>query len=297
MPKPLYETIAYPDRSFPYIMYTHSLYTSIPEGRGFNDLHWHEELQITLVTKGTLVIQVNGIDHELKTGQAILINKGILHVTTQLSHVGEYVSFNFPEKLLAFHADSTMEEKYVLPYTRSSFVSIVIAGNAEWEKQVLNMLWSMQRVFNMKKRWGWEYEISIKTVQLWFILISNLSLPKEEAPKHAKQQQERLQLMLSFIHQNYSSPITLREIADTAHLSISECTRSFKKTVRMTPYEYLIKYRIRRSCELLVSTDDTITDISGKVGFNHVNHFIQSFKKDQGQTPRSFREFRSGMKK
>lgn len=297
MPKPLHETIAYPDRSFPYIMYTHTLYTSVPEGRGFNDLHWHEELQITLVTKGTLVIQVNGSDHELKTGQAILINKGILHVTTQLSHDGEYVSFNFPEKLLAFHTDSTMEEKYVLPYTRSSFVSLVIAGNAEWEKQVLNMLWNMQRVFNSSKSWGWEYEISIKTVQLWFILISNLSLPQEEVPKHAKRQQERLQLMLSFIHQNYSSPITLREIADTAHLSISECTRSFKKTIHMTPYEYLIKYRIKKSCELLVSSEDTITEIAHKVGFNHVNHFIQSFKKDQGKTPKSFREFRSGLAK
>ncbi|OME92272.1 MULTISPECIES: AraC family transcriptional regulator [Paenibacillus] len=297
MPKPLYETIAYPDRSFPYIMYTHTLFTSVPEGRGFNDLHWHEELQITLVTKGTLVIQVNGIDHELKTGQAILINKGILHVTTQLSHDGEYVSFNFPEKLLAFHTDSTMEEKYVLPYTRSSFVSIVITEIAEWEKRVLDMLWNMQRVFNGSKSWGWEYEISIKTVQLWFILISNLSLPQEEAPKHAKRQQERLQLMLSFIHQNYSNPITLREISDTAHLSISECTRSFKKTVHMTPYEYLIKYRIKKSCELLVSSEDTITEIARKVGFNHVNHFIQSFKKDQGKTPKGFREFRSGLAK
>ncbi|CAM3280746.1 MULTISPECIES: AraC family transcriptional regulator [Paenibacillus] len=297
MAKSLRETIAYPNLSFPYIMYTHTLYKSTPEGRGFNDLHWHEELQITLVTKGTLVIQVNGIDHQLKTGQAILINKGILHVTTQLSHDGEYVSFNFPEKLLAFHADSTMEENYVLPYTRSSFVSFVIAGNADWEKQVLDMLWDMRKVFNTKKGWGWEYEISIKTTQLWFILISNLSLPQEETPKHAKRQQERLQLMLSFIHQNYSTPITLQEIADAAHLSISECTRNFKKTVRMTPYEYLIKYRIKISCELLVSTDDTVTEIAYKVGFNHVNHFIQSFKKDRGKTPKGFRKFRSGMEK
>lgn len=91
-------------------MYTHTLHKSIPEGRGFNDLHWHEDLQITLVTKGKLSIQVNGMDHELKTGQAILINKGVLHVATQLTHDGQYVSFNFPEKLLAFHADSAMEK-------------------------------------------------------------------------------------------------------------------------------------------------------------------------------------------
>lgn len=293
MNKPLHETILYPDLSFPYIMYTHTLHTSIPKGRGFNDLHWHDELQITLVTKGNLIIQVNGIDHELENGQAILINKGILHVTTKMAHDGEYVSFNFPEKLLGFYTDSAMEENYVLPYTNSSFVSLVINGSVDWEKKVLEMLWELRNKFNMKKNWGWQYEISIKTVQLWFVLISNLSLSTEEMPKHEKQQQERLQLMLSFIHQNYSSPITLQEIADAAHLSISESTRSFKKTIHTTPYDYLIKYRIKKSSELLTSTDYTITEIARRVGFNHVNHFIQSFKKYHGKTPKDHRNYRN----
>lgn len=296
MAKPLHETILYPDDSFPYIMYTHTLHKSIPEGRGFNDLHWHEDLQITLVTKGKLSIQVNGMDHELETGQAILINKGVLHVATQLTHDGQYVSFNFPEKLLAFHADSAMEKNYVLPFTHSSFVSLVITGDAEWEKQVLDLLWEMRKKFNIKKSWGWEYEISIQTVQLWYILISNMSVSPVEAPKHVKRQQERLQFMLSFIHQNYSFPVTLQEIADVAHLSISECTRCFKKTVHMTPYEYLIKYRIKKSSELLISTDDTITEIARRVGFNHVNHFIQSFKKYYERTPKDFRKHRAEMK-
>ena len=79
----------------------------------------------------------------------------------------------------------------------------MIKGDAEWEKQVLKMLWEMRKKFNINKSWGWEYEISIQTVQLWFVLISNLSVSPEEAPKHVKRQQERLQFMLSFIHQNY----------------------------------------------------------------------------------------------
>jgi len=294
MAKPLHETISFPDLSFPCILYTHTLDKSIPEGRGFNDLHWHEELQITWVTRGSLVIQVNGIDHKLEQGQAILINRGMLHIATQLTRGGEYLSFNFPEKLLAFHSDSTMEANYVLPYTRSSLVAFFIKGEAEWEKRVLDMLQDMRKMFDSAKSWGWEYEVSIKTAQLWFLLISNLTLSPEETPKHEKRQQERLQLMLSFIHQHYASPITLQEIADAAHLSISECTRSFKKTIRTTPYDYLIKYRIKKGIELLTSTDRTITEIAGKTGFNHVNHFVQSFKKIQGRTPKEYRRFRHG---
>ncbi|TKH44620.1 AraC family transcriptional regulator [Paenibacillus terrae] len=293
MSKQLHETIFYPDASFPYIMYTANALKIIPEGRGFNDLHWHEELQITLVTKGKLTIQVNGIDHELEAGQAILINKGVLHVTTHLTHNGQYVSFNFPEKLLAFYADSAMGKNYVLPFTNSLLLSLVIKGDAEWQTKVLEMLWDMKKRFDTKKSWGWEYEVSIKTVQLWFTLISNISLSSEEAPKYLKLQQERLQLMLSFIHQNYPKNISLQEIADTAHLSVSECTRSFKRTIHMTPYDYLIKYRIKKGNELLISTDYTITEIARRVGFNHVNHFIQSFKKHHHITPKNFRKFRN----
>ncbi len=58
-----------------------------------------------------------------------------------------------------------------------------------------------------------------------------------------------------------------------------------------TPYNYLIEYRIKRSIELLNTTGLSVTDIAVNVGFNHVNHFIQSFKKSQGMTPK---EFKSG---
>ncbi|MEV5026755.1 AraC family transcriptional regulator [Paenibacillus sp. LPE1-1-1.1] len=293
MKKQLYEAIQYPDEAFPYIMYTHTIHSSVPEGRGFNDLHWHEELQITLVTKGKLTIQINGIDYDLETGQAIFINKSVLHIVTHLNHDGEYVSFNFPEKLLAFYSDSAMERSYVLPFTNSYLLSLEIKGDEEWQNQILQLLWYMKKEFEMKETWGWQYEVSIKTVQLWLILISNIRLSSEESSKHNRLQQERLQLMLSFIHQNYTDNITLKEIADVAHLSVSECTRSFKKSIHMTPYYYLVKYRIKRSCELLEKTEYTITEIARRVGFNHVNHFIQSFKKHRDITPKEFRKIRN----
>ncbi|MEK3737219.1 MULTISPECIES: AraC family transcriptional regulator [Paenibacillus] len=293
MKKQLHEAIQFPDDSFPYILYTHTNYESIPNGRGVNDLHWHQELQITLVTKGKLTIQVNGINYDLETGQAIFINKSVLHIVTYLSQEGEYVSFNFPEKLLAFYSDSAMEKKYVLPYTNSFLLSLEIKGDKDWHNQILQILWDMKKEFESKKKWGWEYEVSIKTAQLWLILISNFSLSSEESSKYNRLQQERLQLMLSFIHKNYSNNLTLKEIADIAHLSVSECTRGFKKSIHMTPYFYLIKYRINKSCDLLIATDYTITEIAQRVGFNNANHFIQSFKKHLNITPKEFRKIRN----
>lgn len=151
MKKQLHEAIQFPNDAFPYIMYTHTNYESIPNGRGVNDLHWHQELQITLVTKGKLTIQVNGINYDLEAGQAIFINKSVLHIVTYLNQEGEYVSFNFPEKLLAFYSDSAMEKKYVLPYTNSFLLSLEIKGDKDWHNQILQILWAMKKEFESKK--------------------------------------------------------------------------------------------------------------------------------------------------
>jgi len=288
----LHEINHYPDASFPYAMYTITSVKCIPEGRGFNELHWHEELQFTLVTEGKIVMQVNGVTHELEAGHAIFINKGVLHVSEQVTSNSEYVSFNFPAKLLAFYSDSHMERNYVLPYTNSLFLSLIIRPETEWQRTMLGILWSLKDKFSVKRYWGWEYEVSIMTVQLWLNMITNISLGTVESPKHIKQQQERIQLIISYIHQNYANHLSLQEIADAAHLSVSECNRSFKKTLHTTPYDYLIKYRIKKSVELLNATEFTITEIANRVGFNHVNHFIQSFKKHHHKTPKEYRSLK-----
>lgn len=289
MENQLHNMISYPDETFPYIVYNVSAHEITPEGRGFNDLHWHEEIQITLVTKGILTMQVNGIDHVLQKGQAILINKGVLHIATHITANGQYVSFAFPEKHLALYANTAIEQKYVHPYTNSYFLSYVINGELHWQEQILTLLWEMKQKYDLKN-WGWEYEISIKTAQLWLMFISNVSFNTEELPKYNKPQQERLQLMLSFIHRQFPDKITLKDIAAAAHLSVSECTRSFKKTLHITPYDYLINYRIKKGCELLLTTGYSITEISHRVGFNHVNNFIQSFRKHYKLTPKEFRK-------
>lgn len=186
-----------------------------------------------------------------------------------------------------------MENNYVLSFTNSLFLSLVIKPDVKWQLEMIGMLWDIKKMFEQKKSWGWEYKVSMKTVQLWFTMISNITLSSEESPKYFKQQQERIQLMISYIHQNYADSITLPEIAEAAHLSVSECNRSFKKTLHTTPYDYLIKYRIKKSTELLVDTDCTISEIARRVGFNHVNHFIQSFKKHYRKTPKEYRKSKS----
>ena len=53
-----------------------------------------------------------------------------------------------------------------------------------------------------------------------------------------------------------------------------------KKSLKMSPYDYLINYRINESMKLLKNTSFSILDIAENVGFNNVSHYIQIFKKE-----------------
>lgn len=290
--KKLHESNQYPDKLFPFEMYTVTRSKCIPHGRGFNNLHWHEELQFTLVTNGRVTIQINGDDYLLCSGEAIFINKGLLHVTTNISDNGKYVSFNFPEKLLCFFSESRMEYDYVQPYTDIfAFPTTVLSKKVDWQADILHVLWHLKQIHEGAKYFGWEYEVSCMITRIWFMLISHITLQNDSSyNKTLIQQHERIQLLISYIHQNYSSNISLADIAKAANISIAECSRCFRKIVHATPYNYLIEYRIKRSLDLLNTTSLTVTDIAIRVGFNHVNHFIQSFKKSKGVTPNEYRK-------
>ena len=57
--------------------------------------------------------------------------------------------------------------------------------------------------------------------------------------------------MLSFIHQNYYKSISLQDIDESGNMNIAQCYRYFKMIVKMSPYDYLIHYRLLKSIDYL----------------------------------------------
>ena len=69
--KPLHEINYYTDKGFPIEMYTVTQGNIEPSGRGYMDLHWHEELQFTVVISGKLKLRVDGKLYTLDEGDGI----------------------------------------------------------------------------------------------------------------------------------------------------------------------------------------------------------------------------------
>ena len=236
--------------------------------KGYVKLHWHDEIQISIVTKGSIEFIVGEKSYILKSGQGIFINTQRIHMAKS---VGDkdciYHSVIFNPKLLKTFPGSIIEQKYIDP--------VITADN-------LNSI-------DLSKSRGYELEIYINLMRFWLLLVLNENdiFSQKTEPKPINE--ERVKDVLSFIHKNYSNKITLQDIADSVFVSKGECCRFFKKSLKMSPYDYLINYRINESMKLLKNTSFSILDIAENVGFNNVSHYIQIFKKKTGQTPHEYR--------
>lgn len=292
--KQLHERNRYKDAAFPVGMYVVTRDRIVPEGRGYMDLHWHEELQINLVTAGTMQIQVNGVEYTLTRGQGIFINRNFLHITTGLTGDGQYVSFNFPERMLGFFAGSRMEQDDVQPFTsRYAFSAVVLKEEILWQKEALLKLWELRRIF-LEEIWKGqkghaEYHVSLLITGIWYQLITHIEGELRAVTNAGVRKQERIQAMLSYIHKNYMHPIKLSQIASAASVSEGECCRCFQEMVRKSPNQYVVGYRIARAMELLDRTEKSVTEIAAETGFSDTSHFIQYFRRQNGVTPKEYR--------
>jgi AraC-like DNA-binding protein len=95
----------------------------------------------------------------------------------------------------------------------------------------------------------------------------------------------------SFIHENYRNKISLDDLSSIANVSKYHLLRVFKKNMGVSPYEYLINYRINLSKSLLKESGYNVGEASIQVGYNDVNNFIRDFKKYVGTTPLKYKNY------
>jgi AraC-like DNA-binding protein len=88
--------------------------------------------------------------------------------------------------------------------------------------------------------------------------------------------------------------IDLETAAHAAGLSPYHFLRLFAVVLGVTPYQYLVRARLRRAARLLADGDCSITDIAYDVGFADLSNFVRTFHRAAGVSPRKFRQAANG---
>ena len=100
--------------------------------------------------------------------------------------------------------------------------------------------------------------------------------------------EELMDSVLSYIHTNYNSPITLSIISMDLNVEVRNIKTLFNKCLNTSFSEYLQQYRLTMACELLTQTNISVTEICKKCGIDN-SYFSKVFKKYTGLTPKQYR--------
>lgn len=99
----------------------------------------------------------------------------------------------------------------------------------------------------------------------------------------------RIQDIVAFIRHHISQPITIDTLAEVACLSKDHVTRLFKKEMGETPTQYIIRKKIDRAQQLLLTDTSAIKAIAYTLGFEDHSYFIRLFRKQIGMSPQAYR--------
>ena len=253
--------------------------------------HWHPEIEITYVQKGTMCYKVNHMVYHLKEGDIVFNNSGALHSGTMENQEDcAYIPVTFDPRLIYGFFQSTINSKYVDPVIQDSMLPAICIDQSEsWHKPFREYL---LRIIDLdeKKPDFYELDITICLQSIWRLLLEHITY-EPQASRENSLEYDRIKKILSYIEENYQNKITLNDIAGHIHLCESECTRLFKRHMNTTLFAFLQEYRIERSLEFL-QADLPVSAVADKAGFSDPNYYSKVFAKIKGCSPREYRKHR-----
>lgn len=255
--------------------------------------HYHSDLlEIHCILKGTRLTNImtgNRTEHYLLSGgEGIVVfpneahNNGVIQqgfsefYALQVRVSGEHGFLGLDEEYSHLLREQlmNMEHRHVkVPFT---YISLV--------QQAFDLFSSQDP---MQRRIGVQY------LTCFLFQFPRMNPVAEDSSSTVEEQSDsRIWFALKYIEENYREPISLERLAQEAGYSLSYFESKFLKEMGITLKSYVNKYKVEKAKELLVTTDEPITDLAYRMGWSSSNYFCTVFKKYAGVSPLQYRKLR-----
>lgn len=270
---------------FPYLVLEVINGRSYPQSPAFQIMHWHEDLQFVYVLDGSIQLRTLAETVALAAGEGLFVNKRVLHRVEKVAGA-HYKTFRFPDFFLGFYVGSPARQLVDNLLEDERLAVLRFSPQTPWGCEALAALQKLSDLKNSQSAF-YAYEVLLRLAEIWLIICQNSCLPPGGEPDKTNR---RMQRILRYIEQHYTEEITLADLAASASVSKSECLRCFKQSMQISPYKYLVEYRLLKAAVLLKNSNKSVAEIAGRVGFRLVSHFSKCFREKTGLTPREYRQ-------
>ncbi|MBO5303009.1 MAG: helix-turn-helix transcriptional regulator [Lachnospiraceae bacterium] len=281
------EKKAHGNPGFPYTTYL----CSIPLDFATVPLHWHDEMEIIYIKKGNGAISVDFQSYFVTAPALVLILPGQLHSISQHEMDSmEYENIIFHPNILLSRQTDDCTKDFLLPlFSGTVFLPTLLTPSL---KNYTEIAACIDEADEICKTYPKAYQFALKSQLLRFFYLLFSTCMDTGASPIKPRALDKMKQIIKYIECNYMKKISIADIADAVGLSQSHFMKYFKNTMGTSFIDYLNEYRLTMASRLLYTSDSSILDIAGEVGFDNLSYFNRLFKKRFGTTPSNYRKSR-----
>ena len=244
-------------------------------------LHWHTYCEFEFVVNGTGIHTLNNVEIPIKRGSAYLCMTNDFHkIKNSPSEEMSVINVKFHESLINAQLLAKLEKIFDHRYC-----------NFEDEDDILRISYLLNLLRDIQSS---EYgsrsikrvlvESTINQIMSLFVL---QCLEHENKSSDQTKDEHRIQKAIAYIHKNFTSDISLDDVASYVDLSANYFSTHFKTLMNCSYSSYLLNLRLNYARSLIQSEHiSSVNDITQMVGFSSVSYFIKTFKNKFGVTPK-----------
>ncbi len=258
--------------------------------------HYHDELELFVLTEGERYFFVDRYIYHMKAGMAMLIPPGQIHKTSLVENKpvhGRYMlqmSKDIYDSVLAGMLDRSYEE---MCHDHAGVISF--APDA-WER-FLTKLEELKRVTMTQEDPYSRARIRCLASEVLLLFLAEADrIRSAQAAAHPTEYLadsnvfDKIHSITEYLNEHLAENITLDDLAGQFFVSRAGLTRAFKNVTGTTVIQYLTVIRVRHACQLLRESEESVTVIADRCGFGNVTYFEKVFKRMKGSTPMQYRK-------
>lgn len=231
------------------------------------------DYQLLYIAAGKAFFTIDGTATEVSEGSMVLY----------LPHTPQQYAYYINDKPVVYWLHFTGSEASAL--TKEAGFSenqVLYTGiSSKYQELFLSVIREVQLT-----RPSFEELSALYLKQLFLLLIR----VREEGGVKKTEIQKEMEKAVRFFHENLAKNIEVEAFAKQLHMSTCWFIRSFREYAGMPPGRYLTDIRIRKAKELLESTDYSVGEIGGIIGYENPLYFSRIFKKTAGVSPAEYRK-------
>lgn len=252
----------------------------------YDKLHQHEEIQISYIVNGKGTLVVGDTVHHYYTNDVLIVGSNLPHLfksDPSTSDNSFMISLFFTEESFGkdfFSLDDFNSLKNLLKKTANglkiSKPNIIITQLFHSLKNTSDL----NRFIAFFKLLDEFNKVNSKP-------LSKFIYPKKYTENHGR----RMQAIMNYTMNNFSSDIDLNTIAEKANMTKNAFCNYFKKRTNKTYFTFLNELRVENACKLLLENREVaINEIAYQCGYSSLSNFNRKFLAVKKMTPSQYRK-------